>query len=114
MQYHYDSGVYYVEESNGYKVVPAPVGALVSSLPDGYVRLAVSGTTYYYYGGAFYISSSGKYKVVTAPAGAVVTHLPEGTEEVTLNGQKYVTYNGTYYEPISQDGKDAYIVVETK
>ncbi len=32
-QYHYDQGVYYVQVDNGYKPVPAPVGAKVTTLP---------------------------------------------------------------------------------
>jgi len=30
-QYHYDQGVYYVQVDNGYKAVPAPVGAKVTT-----------------------------------------------------------------------------------
>jgi hypothetical protein len=113
-EYHYDEGVYYEKSGDGYKVVPAPIGAEVSDLPDGKQKIDVDGKTYYYYGGAYYVKSGGKYKVVAAPAGAVVTQLPDGTTEKTVDGQKYMEYNGTFYEPISKDGKDAYIVTETK
>ncbi len=113
-EYHYDEGVYYQKSGDGYKVVPAPIGAEISDLPDGYTKLDVDGKTYYYYGGAYYVKSSSKYKVVAPPAGAVVTKLPEGAKETTVDGKKYVEYNGTFYQPISQNGQDAYVVTETK
>ena len=32
-QYHYDSGVYYVQVNGGYNVIPAPVGETIVTLP---------------------------------------------------------------------------------
>jgi len=113
-QYNYDDGVYYTKESNGYKVVPAPLGATISELPKGYVTINVSGTEYYYYGGTYYSKDTSKYKVVNAPVGAIVSHLPEGAEEKTIDGQKYMIYNNVYYQPISKDGQDSYVVVQGK
>ncbi len=110
--YHYDEGVYYIEQSDGYKVVPAPVGAVVPSIPEGAKKITVEGQKYYYYGGTFYIKSKGNYKVVVAPAGAVVTHLPDGVIETTVNGQKYLLFNNTYYQPIQQNGQNAYVVIK--
>ena len=113
-QYNYDDGVYYVKDSGGYKVVPAPLGATISELPKGYVTINVSGVDYYYYGGTYYTKDTSKYKVVNAPVGAIVTHLPEGSEEKTIDGQKYMIYNNVYYQPISKDGQDSYVVVQGK
>jgi hypothetical protein len=111
-QYQYDEGVYYVQSSGGYKVVPAPVGATVSSLPSGYTTVITGGTTFYYFGGAYYTKiSTTSFKVVAPPEGATVTQLPEGSVEKEIDGKKYMVYNNTYYQPISQDGKDAYEVV---
>ena len=78
----------YEKVDKGYKVVPAPVGAKVSELPENSVQVVVGSKTYYYYGGAFYQPSSKKYKVVAAPAGAVVSSLPDGANTVvfTLSG----------------------------
>jgi hypothetical protein len=113
-QYNYDDGVYYVKDSGGYKVVPAPLGATIAELPKGYVTINVSGSDYYYYGGTYYAKDTSKYKVVNAPVGAVVSHLPEGAEEKTIDGQKYMIYNNVYYQPISKDGQDSYVVVQGK
>ncbi len=111
-QYYYDDGVYYEPSSNGYMAVPAPVGATVSSLPPGYETTQVDGVYYYYYGGVFYIDTGNAYQVVQAPFGAVVTQIPDGATQQDINGQSYLFYNNTYYQPVSQDGQDAYEVVQ--
>ena len=111
-QYYYDEGVYYQPSGNGYAVVAPPVGAVVSYLPTGYITVMVGDDTYYYYGGAFYISQGGSFRVVPAPPGAVVYEIPEGATDQVINGVDYILYNNTYYEPISQNGQDAYEVVQ--
>ena len=52
-QYHNDQGVYYVQVDNGYKAVPAPVGAKVTTLPKNSVEVTVNSEQYFYYGGTF-------------------------------------------------------------
>jgi hypothetical protein len=111
-QYYYDEGVYYEPSAGGYSVVPAPVGATVSSLPPGYETTMVGNDYYYYYGGAFYIDTGSGYQVVQAPYGAVVTQIPDGAIQQDINGQTYLVYNNTYYQPVSQNGSDAYEVVQ--
>ena len=111
-QYYYDDGVYYQPYSGGYSVVSAPIGALVSSLPPGYETTMVGNDTYFYYGGVFYIYTGNGYQVVVAPIGAVVTQIPDGAVQQDIDGQTYLVYNNTYYQPISQDGQDAYEVVQ--
>jgi hypothetical protein len=110
-QYYYEDGVYYSPANGGYSVVPPPVGAVVSYLPQGYETTMVGSDTYYYYGGAFYINNGQGYQVVPAPPGAVIVQLPVGAIEQQINGNVYEVYNNTYYQPISQDGQDAYEVV---
>ena len=111
-QYYYDEGVYYQPSEGGYSVVPAPIGAMVSSLPPGYETTMVGNDYYYYYGGAFYINTGNAYQVVQAPYGAVVTQIPDGAIQQDINGQTYIVYNNTYYQPVSQNGTDAYEVVQ--
>src|SRR5262249_12970801 len=77
-QYRYNEGVWYAPSSGGYTVVTAPVGATVTTLPDG--AEAVNYPNIYYYGGTYYEKTSGGYKVVAPKAGTVVTHLPAGGE----------------------------------
>lgn len=111
-RYRYDEGVFYEPYDNGYRVVPAPPGAYIPSIPEGYQTLAVGGQTYYYFGGAFFVLNGNQYEVVQAPAGAVVYNLPQGASTVQVDDYNYVQYNGTYYQPIQINGEDAYEVVE--
>jgi hypothetical protein len=110
--YYYDDGSYYVPSGNGYSTVPPPIGAVVGYLPDGYETTMVGDDTYYYYAGAFYVGVDQGYQVVQAPVGAVVSQLPEGAVDQQSNGEDLLVYNNVYYEPISQDGQDAYQVVQ--
>ena len=113
-QYYYDQGVYYAPavSGGGYAVVPAPVGAVVYSLPSGYTTVSVGGYNYYYYGGVFYIDNgNGSFEVVAPPSGAIVYELPAGAQEVIISGRQYVVYNGTYYMPFSNNGQYGYEVV---
>ena len=48
-QYHYDQGVYYVASGSGYTVVPAPVGATITTLPPGSQTVVINETTNNYY-----------------------------------------------------------------
>jgi len=110
-QYRYDQGVWYVPSGGQYKVVPAPVGATVPSLPPGAVAV---GGDQYFYAGAFYQRTSRGYTVVAPQAGMVVDRLPPGGEEVTVGEQRYVRFGATYYQPIEQNGQPRYEVVEVK
>jgi len=111
MTYHYDQGVWYAPYGNGYNVVSAPIGATVETVPPETVQIE---NNYYYYGGTYYEKEGDEYKVVAPEAGTVVEHLPEGGEEVTVGDHKYVKFGETYYQPIQQDGKDMWEVVEVQ
>lgn len=111
--YYYDDGVYYEPSQGGYTAVSPPSGATVASLPEGAETTQVGDDTYYYYGGVFYVYTDQGYQVVTAPVGAVVNELPEGAQQQTdANGQTYFVVNNTAFAPISQDGQDAYEVIQ--
>ena len=111
-QYHYDQGTYYVESNGGYTAVQAPVGATITTLPEGSQTVVVNETTNnYYYGGTYYEKTDQGYTVVPPTAGTVVESLPEGGEEVKIGDVTYVKYGETYYQPIEKDGKNMYEVV---
>ena len=110
--YHYYNGVFYAPYNNGYQVVPAPPGAYVPSIPEGFQQLSVGGQAYYYFGGAFYVLNGNQYEVVQAPAGGVVYNLPQGAVVTQIDSYDYVVFNDTYYQPIQINGQNAYEVVE--
>lgn len=112
-QYHYDQGMYYKASNSGYTVVQAPVGAVVTTIPNNAQTVVVSGTTNnYYYAGTFYEKSGKGYTVVPPTAGSIVESLPEGGKEVKVGDVNYVKLGETYYQPIQQDGKNVYEVVK--
>src|ERR1017187_982242 len=111
-QYYYDDGVYYEPSAGGYIVVTPPIGSVVNSLPIGYEAVQVGNNFFDYYAGVFYIAIEQGYQVVAAPLGAVVTNIPDGASEQNINGQTYLFYNNTYYQPFSENGQDAYEVVQ--
>ncbi len=113
--YYYDQGVYYIESTDGYTVVEAPVGATVKELPKESQTLVVNETTNnYYYAGTYYEKTGEGYTVVPPTAGTVVENLPEGGEEVKIGDVTYVKFGNVYYQPIEKDGKSMYEVVEVK
>jgi len=114
-EYYYDQGTWMKKEANVYVVIPAPVGAAISELPDGFEKTQASSETYYYYAGDFYKDhEGGKYIVVKAPFGAQVSVLPEGYEDRNAGTEEdpdyYYVYNGVWYEAVS-DGEDVLFVV---
>ncbi len=116
-EYWYDQGVFYLKEGNGYTVVAAPVGAIVKTIPSGYETVVLdeaTGVKNYYWGGTFYEKVSKGYKVVPPTSGAVVEHLAEGGEEVKLGEVTYVKLGETYYQPIEENGKKMYEVVDVE
>ena len=54
LPYFYYYGSFYVPSGKKYEVVPAPVGAVVESIPNGYEKVEVDGQTYYTVNGAQY------------------------------------------------------------
>ena len=93
--------------------IPAPIGAKIPSLPDGYSTVVVKSTNYYFYGGTFYQKDTdGKYVVVPGPVGAVVPYLPDGSKEKDVDDVVYYDYGGIYFQPKSVNGDTQYIVVQ--
>lgn len=68
----YYSGVFYQSFNSGYIVVSAPIGAFVSTLPDGFIAFTIGLVTYYYLNNTYYVWDDQRegYMVVEKPAGA--------------------------------------------
>lgn len=110
--YYYAEGVYYVKSGDKYKVEPAPIGAVVSKLPENCSTFEYQGSTYFYYAGSYYLKlKKKKYKVVKAPIGVMVTELPEGTKVVKQNEMTYYVCLGVYYQPEPVGEQVHYVVV---
>lgn len=115
INYHYHSGIYYKKVGANYKIIKAPVGIRVRSLPEGRIRFLLKGKKYYYYYGTYYVKSDNdsEYITVDPPKGAKVDALPEGYNTVELNGEEFYEFEGTYYKAITnENGEEWYEVVE--
>ena len=63
-------GTFYRQAPDGYVVVTAPVGAIITTLPSGYSSVVRNGVTYYVYGGVYYLPHERGFVVVAEPAGS--------------------------------------------
>ena len=72
MEYHYWEGEYYRREHDRYIVVSAPVGAVVTTIPQGYQPVIIDGVTYYVVNGITYMYTPSGYQVVPQPRTIVV------------------------------------------
>ena len=112
-RYNYDSSRYYAVPGNDNYISRTPDSARVSTLPEGFITVALNSLTYYYYLGTFYIqdSATANYAVTPAPVGAIVPYIPTEYKKVTINGAQYYQYAGIYYRPTFRNGQLLYEVV---
>jgi len=108
--YYYDRGTWYQKQGDVYIAIAAPIGSVITDLPDGCETVTVSGKDYYYYAGDFYAHDSKGYKVVKAPRGAAVSSLPDGYKEQTDGDVTYDVYNNVKYEAKSSGDDFVYVV----
>jgi hypothetical protein len=70
--YYYWEGEYYRRTADRYIVVPAPVGAVVTTIPAGYQPVVIDGVTYYIVNGVTYMYTPNGYQVVPQPQTIVI------------------------------------------
>jgi hypothetical protein len=119
--YYYHDHVYYKktysEGEVSYKVVPAPAGAEVQSLPAGTATVSTGGKTFYYHNNAFYRlttkDSKSVYVVVEAPGGTSVrSELPADFEPFPVGQVTFFTSQGQYFLSYVKDKKEVYLLVD--
>ena len=68
-KYYYFGGVFYVKSKGDYKVVTAPDGIIISSLPEGGKEVEIDGKKYVVYNNTYYqpLTQKGenKYQVIS-------------------------------------------------
>jgi hypothetical protein len=72
-------------------------GAIIGSLPFGYLSFNIGGLPYYYYGGIYYQQGPGGYQEVYPPTGAALPAPPEGAYPVAYDGQTLYYAGGAFY-----------------
>jgi uncharacterized protein YgiM (DUF1202 family) len=63
-RFYYKQGRFYRKARRGYFACPAPIGAVVATLPGGFSILAMGGTKYFHFGGVYYRRHPNGYVVV--------------------------------------------------
>ncbi len=121
---HHDRrGVFYRPSNQGFQVVQAPIGAIISSLPIGYTHMRISDRDYYRYNDVYYQREFGAhgYQVVHNPymnqtfcyqAGDMIDTLPLGASAVIIDNVRYYEYNNYYFRPKNRGGLRMYLVVD--
>ncbi len=70
---HYFAGRFYRPVIGGFYLIPPPIGATVSFLPDGYLTVMIGNNAYYYYGNIFYRPYRTGFIVVAPPVSDTTT-----------------------------------------
>lgn len=129
LSYHYYSGAFYRPYQGGYRIVGAPIGAVIYTLPRGYIRVFINNRNYYMYENIYYLRDRNRgYRVVETPTtytttvpnnttyqyqyGDVALNLPAGAVEVIIDGTHYYEYGNQYFRPSRRDGQTIYTVVD--
>ncbi|RUT77929.1 DUF6515 family protein [Ancylomarina longa] len=98
--YYRSNGVFYARSGRGYKIIAAPIGFRLRTLPSKHVRILVHGTSYFYHYGTFYITQGNEYVVVLPPVGLQVDDLPDGYQIIKNNGVRFYVVDGVYYKKV--------------
>jgi hypothetical protein len=118
--YHHDRGIYFKRVPGGYLEVRAPVGAVVTRLPAGYISFNVGPSLYYYFGGIYYRNAASGYIVVDPPyekhqpvndSGKKTEDLYSGTVIVTTELLNVRTGPGMEHPVMYQLGKGAVLEI---
>jgi hypothetical protein len=109
--YYMDNGYYYQWYNNNYRLIPAPIGFRMSSLPYGYHNMYIGNVNYYYFNGTYYNYYDNYYHVVQPPMGAIVYDLPMYSQKIFINGRKYYEHFGVVYKKVHYYGERVYQVV---
>ncbi len=124
--YRYQGGAFYRPYRSGFRVVHAPVGAIIHTLPRGYMSVRINNNNYYRYEDTYYKPCSNGYEVVEIPTqynryraqtnyqyqvGDIAYNLPAGAMEVIIDGKRYFEAEGRYFLKVYRDGRDVYEVV---
>jgi|GEM_PF-5487557 len=115
LSYLYHDGTFLRRDRDRYRIVVAPIGAIVASRPRGSVTVSVRGAVYTYAQGTFYRwnEAAGAYEVVAAPTGAVVGKLPPGASPThSRDGEPTIWMAGTVrYRAARRNGARVFVVM---
>jgi hypothetical protein len=110
--YHYDQGIFWLQQGSTYIVVTAPFGAVVDRLPQGVTRIQSRPRPIWYFFGTFFGERDGGYEVLKPAAGLTVFYLPDGYTQKNGDGAGPYRFGEVRFKPVFIQGVLAYQVVE--
>lgn len=112
--FHYFKGIFFRQLPGKYIVVPAPAGAIVDELPDGFGPALLDGDadTYKYYFGTFFAAEGDKWKVVQPTAGTLVGYVPDGYTETGADESVRFQFGETFFQPYHWQNNVVFQVVK--
>ena len=81
--YFYSAGRFYRHTNGTYVVISAPIGAIVPSLPVGYISFGIGIRRHFYFAGVYYQQVNTGYEVVEEPAEAAQV-LAQGSDKLII------------------------------
>jgi hypothetical protein len=127
LRYRYHNGTFYRPYRRGFRIVPAPIGAVLDTLPYGYTKVYINHRPYFRYNNIYYKPiRNRRYRVVKAPReyatnscnttyhyqiGDIALNLPIGAVEVFIDGRHYYEAEGHYFKRVRRNGRVVYEVV---
>ncbi len=82
--YFYSGGRFYRHNNGVYVAITAPLGAIVPSLPGGYVTFGVGAKRYFYHEGIYYRNVPTGYVVIEEPAKAETVLASVGSDKLII------------------------------
>ncbi len=123
LDYVYSSGAFYRPFGSGYRLVKAPIGAIVYTLPVNCTSVVYHDRNYYRYRDTFFVWEGRErgYRIVDAPrryayehyrVGEILETLPYGASAVIIDHVRYYEYHNQYFLPQKRAGVKLYVRVE--
>ncbi len=112
--YYWAEGTFYQQASGGYRVVEAPVGAEVSSIPEESMKQEEGDVALYQFDNTYFtkVAKEGGgevYRVEPQPAEEELESMPADAPTFVADGETYYLVNYNLYVQYEEDGKTGFV-----
>jgi len=112
--YHYAEGAFYQQASGGYRVVEAPVGAEVSSIPEESIGQEELDVALYQFDNTYFTKQTKEeggefYRVEPQPAEEELDSMPADAPTFVADGETYYYVNYNLYVQYQEDGRTGFV-----
>jgi len=121
--YYFSGGRFYRRANGVYVTIAAPIGAVVPTLPGGFVTIGAGPARYFYFGGVYYRAVADGYVVINKPAeapeslpvtqdtGRIIIYPASGQSEEQMGRDRYECHlwasKETGFDPTSSSSEEA-------